>query len=136
MNGEPTSHDPLCFRLKDFAMDETAKEILGDDDAELSITMDQLCAFLSKAEKKVEDKKKGKLRIKRTVVGKRKLPLEESPERPITLEDEEGWQHKEARATKRANRGDGAYPNPRALTAGLTRRKSARLGDVSQRSGF
>lgn len=77
MNGEPTSHDPLCFRLKDFAMDETAKEILGDDDAELSITMDQLCAFLSKAEKKVEDKKRGELRIKRTVVGKRKLPLEE-----------------------------------------------------------
>ena len=115
-------------------MDETAKEILGNDDAELSVTMDQLCSFLSKAEKRLEGKKKGILRTKRTRAGKRKLPLEETPERPITVEDEEGWQHEEARATKRANRGDGAYSSPRKLTAGLTRRKSARLGDASQPS--
>ncbi|PVH90908.1 hypothetical protein DM02DRAFT_577520 [Periconia macrospinosa] len=134
VDGEPTGHGPLCFRLQDFAMDDTAKDILGADDEELSITMDQLCSFLSKAEKKVEDRKKGGLRTKRTRAGKRKLPLEETPERPITVEDEEEWEHDEARAAKRANEGDGSYSGPRKLTAGLTRRRSARLGDASQPS--
>jgi hypothetical protein len=40
-------------------MDDTAQEILGDDDAELSITIDWLCSFLSMAEKKETDKKTG-----------------------------------------------------------------------------
>ena len=135
-NGEPTGYDPLCFRLKDFAMDDTAKEILGNDDAELLITMEQLCSFLSKAEKKVEDKRAGKLRIKSARVGKRKLPLEETPERPITAEDEEGWRDEEARATKRANRGDRTYPSPHALAVRLGRRKSGRLKDTSEPSSL
>jgi hypothetical protein len=78
-----------------------------------------------------ENKKRGKLRTKRTRADKRKLPLKETPERPITVEDEEGWQHEEARATKRATQGDRVYSNPRKLATGLTQRKSARLGDVS-----
>ncbi|KAK7189311.1 hypothetical protein DPSP01_012985 [Paraphaeosphaeria sporulosa] len=131
-NGEPTNHTPLLFRLQDFAMDDTAKAILGNDDEELAITMEQLCSFLSKAEKKSEDRKKGGLRTKRTLAGKRKLPLAETPERPVTAEDEEEWGLEEARAAKRANRGDRAYSGPRRLTAGLTRRRSARLGDASQ----
>jgi NAD-dependent DNA ligase len=61
-------------------------------------------------------------------VGKRKQPLEETPERPTTEEDEGERQH-EARAAKRANKGDGSYAGPRKLTAGLTRRRSARLVD-------
>lgn len=60
------------------------------------ITIDQLCSFLSKAEKKEKDKKRGTLRTKRIRPGKRKLPLEEVPELPITAEDEKEWQHEEA----------------------------------------
>jgi len=63
-------------------MDDTAKDILGDDDEKLFITMDQLCSFLSRAEKKLKVKKKGELWIKKAHAGKRKLPLEETPERP------------------------------------------------------
>ncbi|KAL5370986.1 hypothetical protein PMIN04_012416 [Paraphaeosphaeria minitans] len=111
-NGEPTGHVPLLFRLQDFAMDDTAKEILRNDDEELSITMKQLCNLLSKAEKKSKDRKKGGLRTKRTSAGKRKLPLAETPERPVTAEDEEEWGLEEARAAKRANRGDRAYSDP------------------------
>jgi hypothetical protein len=39
-------------------MDDTAQEMLDDDDTELSITIDWLCSFLSMAEKKT-DKKTG-----------------------------------------------------------------------------
>ena len=111
-------------------MDDTAKDILGNNDEKLFITMDQLCTFLSKAETKLKVRKEGELRTKKIHAGKRKLPTE----RPITVEDEEGWQHEEARATKRANRGDGAYSSSHALTTGLARRRSARLGDISQSS--
>ncbi|KAF2450856.1 hypothetical protein P171DRAFT_348482 [Karstenula rhodostoma CBS 690.94] len=133
-NGEPTSHDPLCFRLQDFAMDDTAKDILGSDDEELFITMDQLCSFLSKAEKKTKNRKEGGLRTKTTCAGKRKLPLEETPERPVTVEDEEEWEHEDARTAKRMNKGDGAYSGPRKPTVVVTRRRSARLGGASQLS--
>jgi hypothetical protein len=115
-HGEPTTHDPLRFRLQDFAMDDTAKEILGSDDAELHITMDQLCDFLSRAENKAEHRKIGKLRTKKTRTGKRKVPLEETPERDITTEDEKRWQQEERRAAKRANRGDGSYSYPYTLS--------------------
>lgn len=115
-------------------MDDTAKDILGHNDEKLFVTMGQLCDFLSKAEKKLKVKKKGELRTKKTHAGKRKLPLEETPERSITVEDEEGWQHEEARATKRANRGDSDYSSSHAWTTGLTRRRSARLGDTLQSS--
>lgn len=106
-------------------MDDTAKDILGSDDEKLFITIDQLCSFLSKAEKKAKIRKEKGLRTKRTRAGKRKLPLEETPERPVTVEDEE-WEH-EARTAKRMNKGDGAYSGPRKPTMVVTRRRSARL---------
>ncbi|KAH8725902.1 hypothetical protein GQ44DRAFT_771846 [Phaeosphaeriaceae sp. PMI808] len=126
--GKPMSHSPLCFRLQDFAMDDTAREILGNEDVELYITMDQLCSFLSKAEAKERDKKRGKLRMKGVHADKRKLPLEETPE---PSEEKDEWQQEAARATKRANCGDGAYSNSRKPSVGLTRRKSACLGEAS-----
>lgn len=95
-------------------MDDTAKDILGHNNERLFITMDQLCDFLSKVEKKLKVKKKGELRIKKTYTGKRKLPLEETPERPIMVEDKEGWQHEEVRATKWVNWGDSDYSSSHA----------------------
>ncbi|KAF9728433.1 hypothetical protein PMIN01_13566 [Paraphaeosphaeria minitans] len=85
-----------------------------------------------KQRRSLKDWKKGGLRTKRTSAGKRKLPLAETPERPVTAEDEEEWGLEEARAAKRANRGDCAFSGTRRLTAGLTWRRSARLGDASQ----
>ncbi|KAL5117542.1 hypothetical protein ACEQ8H_004572 [Pleosporales sp. CAS-2024a] len=129
--GEPTTHSPLLFRLQDLAVGNTAKELLGDDDEKLYITMEQLCSFLSEAEKKLENRKKENFDMT-MALGKRKQPYEETPERTMTAEEEEEWELEETRAAKRANRGDYTYSGPHRLSTGLTLRKSARLEDASQ----
>lgn len=87
-NGELTSHSPLYFRPQDFNIDNTVEDTLNADDGEHSITIDKLCNFLSKAERKVEYREKGDCKQKGLVRAKGNSVLEETPETPMIVEEE------------------------------------------------
>ncbi|KAF2726979.1 hypothetical protein EJ04DRAFT_539181 [Polyplosphaeria fusca] len=84
--GMPTAHPGLRLRLSDFAYEELAQEEIGENDQDLMVSAEQLCDYLTAAEKKVQQL--GSLGKHSIAPRVKKRKRSETPPEEITSSDE------------------------------------------------
>jgi hypothetical protein len=127
--GIATNHTGLQLQLSDFAYEELVDSELGDVDAPITISAQQLCKFLVEAETKSKQARTGGKH--RVAPGVRKRRRSETPPEEIAKADEERYKNQEQKVVRRMESQDPAYKGAHTLSSGQrpkTRSRSAQQG--------
>ncbi|CAN9300260.1 unnamed protein product [Alternaria alternata] len=105
--GNATDYSGLQLRLRDFAYEELVQEQLGDQDAEIHISSQQLCQFLDAAERKEQQSGSLGKHIISPSIKKRKRS--KTPPEEIGSGDEAQYIQQERKVAKRSEDDDCDY---------------------------